>query len=202
VRDTLAKIESDVGDAAVGFLMLVGIGFFIWAKFFSGPSEVEVIKALSESERLDRVLLSIMKGSSDPGAQKISHDQNNINIVVRCTNAATDTCGYTMFRDFNKMVVMAKEVGASLAGKVFKVSYTTDLIDKYGNDSGVAPILTAEWKGDELAKVSSPSDDKIFTVAALADRVEFSRFGRDDYAFICKDANDGHLLRFCSSAKK
>lgn len=198
----MAENQSDVGDTTVGILMLVGIGFFIWVKFFSGPSDAELIKTLPESERLDRVLSSTMKGSNDPGAQKISHDQSNINIVIRCANAATDTCGYTMLRDFNNMVVMAKEVGASLAGKIFKVSYTTDLIDKYGNDSGVAPILTAEWNGDELSKVNSPSEDKIFTVAALADRVEFSRFGRDDYTFICKEANDGHLFRFCVSAKK
>lgn len=187
-------------DGILGLVMLGGIAYGGWLYMTAGPSEEEVIKALPQDARLERVITSELNGYFQNNVPTIKRDGNTISITAKCRNNDSGTCGFSMVDDFNKLVVFAAEVGAPLTGKKFIVSYTTRLMDKYGNDAGESPVLTAEWDGNELAKVKQPSRDMTYVIAGLADRVEFGRFGADEYKFLCKDAKEGPMLRFCLKA--
>lgn len=194
----MAETTTKPGEALMGFVLLGALTYFAGSYFFGGPSEAEIIKALPQAARLDRVISATLTGNYGQEVPKISHDGGTTTVVTKCKSSGS--CGFEMITNFNNMVVMAKEVDAPLAGKKFDVAYTTALVDKYGNAKGDEPLLSIVWNGDELAKVQKPSSDTVYIIAALADVVKFGRFGKEDYNFICKEPLEGSIARFCLKA--
>lgn len=193
-----------VKDVIVGLVAIVFIGKFVWS--FMGPSEVDAIKALKalpQDTRLDRAIASTITGYRNAQSQKIEHDGNTTTVTVNCNAPASNTCGYELLEEFTKLVALAEQADAPLVGQKFRITYTTSLVDKYGNSAGEGQILSVDWSGDELAKMQNPTDSNSYIVAGLADRAKFGRFGLDSYIWLCETNNPGNIMRrFCSLAKR